>query len=390
MRFLAILVLAPLAVTAASPDGAGRVHYQRRAAPELDKYTNAPSHTQQQWFRSHFMRMAVFTPYFDAKTSWYPTSIVYIDLYGIPKESPLVHDHADWILHDAQGRLLYIPWGCAHGTCPQYAGDVANPAFRQWWIGRARSVFSHGYFGFWIDDVNMEFRVSDGEGTQIPPVDSTTGRVMTWDAWRNHIATFVEQVRQAFPRAEIVHNSIWFAGPPGVRDADPAIQRQIHAADILNIEHGIASDANLTGGTGIWSVHAVFAYVDRIHAAGRAVTIEEFDLDHSSREYALAAYFLISSGDDRFGDSGTNPDNWWSGYNIDLGTPQGPRSYKDGVFQRSFSCGMVLLGEPGLRPRAITLPAPLTTLDGRRVSSVELSARQGTILQSCSSKPTQP
>jgi Hypothetical glycosyl hydrolase family 15 len=390
MRFLAIVILVAGLFIARSAEDAGRVHYQRRAAPDLDKYTNAPASTQQLWFRTHFMRMAVFSPYFDKKTSWYPNGLVYIDLYGIPKESPLLHEHPEWVLHDSQGRMLYIPWGCAGGTCPQYAGDVANPSFRQWWIRSAGSLLSHGYLGFWIDDVNMEFRVSDGAGTQVPPIDSTTGHTMTWVAWRDHLAAFVEQIRQAFPKAEIVHNSIWYAGPPGVRDADPAIQRQIRAADNLNIEHGIANDANLTGGSGIWSVYALFSYIDRIHAAGRAVTIEEFDLDRFSREYALAGYFLISSGNDRFGDSGSNPDSWWPGYSVDLGSAQGPRSYSGGVFQRSFSCGMVLLGEPGLHPRTIMLPAPLTTLDGRRVSSVEVSSRHGIILQSCNSERSLP
>lgn len=68
MRLLAILVLAPLVVTAASPADASRVHYQRRAAPEPDKYTNTPSRAQQQWFRSQFMRMAAFSSFFGAKT----------------------------------------------------------------------------------------------------------------------------------------------------------------------------------------------------------------------------------------------------------------------------------------------------------------------------------
>lgn len=385
MRFRCLIGLLAASIAPLWCADAGRVHYQRRAAPDLDRFTDAPSRAQQQWFRTHFQRMAVFSPYFDAKTAWYPNALVYFDLYGIPWESPLVRDHPDWILHDSRGSLLYIPWGCARGVCPQYAGDIANSGFRAWWINRAKALLSHGYLGLWIDDVNMEFRVSDGNGRQVPPVDSGTGRAMTWEAWRGHVAGFVEQIRQALPKAEIVHNSIWFAGPPGVRDADPAIQRQIRSADNLNIEHGIGSDPNLTGGSGIWSVSALFAYVDRIHAAGRGITLEEFTADRSALQYALAGYFLVSSGDDRFGNSADNPSNWWDGYDIDLGAPLGPRTDSQGVFQRNFSCGMVLLGEPGLPPRTVTLPTPLTTLDGQSVRSVELSGRQGVVLQGCKS-----
>jgi hypothetical protein len=203
---------------------------------------------------------------------------------------------------------------------------------------------------------------------------------MTWQAWRSNVATFVEQIRNAFPKAEIVHNSIWFAGPEGTRDADPSIRRQIAAADNLNIERGIASDQGLTGGTGIWSLHALFDYIDRVHAAGRGVTLEEYTPDHAGLEYSLAGYFLISSGNDRLGDAGTNPGNWWTGFDVDLGTPAGPRSYHAGVYQRIFSRGMVLLGEPGLAPRKIALPQTFHTLSGDIVSSVDLTARQGVIL----------
>jgi len=387
MKGLAFALSAAFLLPALWGGDSGKVQFERLAEPGLDRYTNSPSGSQKQWFRDHFMRMMVFSPYFDNKISWFSHGLVYLNLYGVPKDSPLLHEHPDWILRDQRGSLLYIPWNCGQGTCPQYAGDIANPQFRAWWIARARTVLAHGYFGLWIDDVNTEFRVSDGTGKQIPPIDSSSGRVMSWDAWRNYVAEFVEQIRAAFPQIEITHNSIWFAGPPGVRDADPAIQRQIRAADYINIERGIANDRNLTGGTDIWSIHALFAFVDRVHAAGRAVTLEEYELtDRSMQQYALAGYFLISSGNDRLGDTSTNPDNWWGGYDVDLGTPAGPRTDKDGIYQRTFSCGMVLLGEPGLRNQTVSLKGPMKTLDGQEVESVSLSGRVGIVLRSCTPK----
>jgi Hypothetical glycosyl hydrolase family 15 len=381
IRLLAALLLGAIpTIRAGDP---GRVSYERLANPALDRFTNSPTSARQQWFRTHFTRMAVFSPYFDAKTSWFPSGLVYLNLYGLPKESPALREHPEWALRDRKGNRLYIPWGCSGGMCPQYAGDVANPRFRAWWIERAASTLARGYLGLWIDDVNMEFRVSDGNGRPVPPIDFTTGRTMTWEAWRNHVAGFVEQIRRAFPGVEIVHNSIWFAGPSGVRDADPAIQRQIRAADNLNVERGIGSDANLTGGTGEWSVHALFEYVDRVHALGRGVVMEEYTIDRPTQEYAVAGYFLISTGKDRFGDSGANPENWWSGYDVDLGTPLGGRTYRNGIFQRRFSCGMVLLAEPKLQAQTVDLGAAFKTLDGRRVRSVVLSGREGIVLRGC-------
>jgi len=362
---------------------AGRVQYEVFTRPDFDRYTNSPTAARQQWFRNHFSRMVGYSPYFDNKTRWFPRALVYFDLYGVHPDTPVARDHPDWLLHDSNGKPLYVPWGCANGTCPQYAADIGDPRYRAWWIQQAKSAIALGYHGFFIDDVNMEFRVSDGSGNQVAPIDARTGQPMSWDAWRNYVADFVGQIRKALPKVELTHNSIWFAGPPDVRDRDPAIRRQISAADHINVERGIATDSGLKGGQGQWSVYQLFAYIDRVHALGRGVTMQEYRLDGPNREYALAGYFLISSGDDLFSDSSGTPDDWWVGYDVDLGEPVGPRTYNDGVFQRKFSCGLVLLGEPGLRPRSVMLDRPYTTLEGGSVRSVQVSARTGLILRSC-------
>src|SRR6185312_9064147 len=105
------------------------------------------------------------------------------------------------------------PWGCADGACPQYAADIANPTFRAWWIAQAQTNLSNGnYKGLWIDDVNMNFDVADGAGNPVAPIDAATGAPMTWSAWRNYVAQFLTQIRQAFPAREIVHNAVWYAG----------------------------------------------------------------------------------------------------------------------------------------------------------------------------------
>jgi hypothetical protein len=217
-------------------------------------------------------------------------------------------------------------------------------------------------------------------GNQIPPIDSTTGQLMTWDAWRKYIAQFTTQIRQSLPNTELVENTIWFAGPQGVRDADPSIQQQIKTATNLNLERGIASDSGLTGGTGVWSVYEFFNYIDRVHAAGPGVTLEEYNVDPVAQQYGLASYFMVSNGNDRIGDMTITPDKWWAGYSVELGAPLGPRTYANGVFQRNFSNGIVLLGEPGLATQTINLPGTYSTIDGASVSSVTLSSRQGIIL----------
>ena len=361
----------------------GRVSFSRMSTPALDSYTTNPTTAQQQWFQTHFNRMVVFSTYFDLKTSWYPNAQVYQDLYAIYPNSDVATQHPEWILHDQAGNRLFIPWGCANGTCPQYAGDVANPNFRAWWISQLQTVFSRGsYKGVFIDDVNMNFSVSDGNGNQVAPIDDSTGAPMTWSAWRNYIAQFVMQIRQAFPGKEIVHNSVWFAGPDGVRDLDPAIKLQISAADIINLERGIGSDAGLTGGTGAWSLYSLFTFIDHVHQSGHAGVLEQYDVtDLATQQYSLAGYFLISSGRDYYSDTSTTPDNWWSGFDIDIGAPLGPRTYANGVYQRNFTNGIVLLNDPNNTPQTITLPGSFQTLDGSTVTSVTISGKQGVILR---------
>jgi hypothetical protein len=303
-----------------------------------------------------------------------------LDLYAIYTGAALATQHPEWILKDATGNKLYIPWGCSNGACPQFAGDISNLAFRQWWIGQAQTLLAKGYKGLFIDDVNMEFRVSNGAGAFVAPLDPNTGAAMSWDNWRLYMAQFTEQVRAAFPSIEIVHNSIWYAGPSGVRDRDPSIQRQIAAANHLDIEFGV-NDSGLTGGTGSWSLNSVLGYIDRLHAAGKGAIIDGVATDSIGREYALASYFLVSSGLDLMGNHIVTPDNWWTGFDTNMGTPSGPRTTWNGLLRRDFSGGMALVNPPQAPVRDVSLPGGFQRIDGCSVvTSILLGPAQGAVL----------
>ena len=361
---------------------AGHVNYVQNAQASFDAYTYTPSWGLQQWLQTHFAGMIVYPPYFDTRTSWFWNAYAYFDLYGIRQGSWAQYAHPEWILHDQWGNWLYIPFECNGGTCAQYAADISNPAFRAYWISMAaNSVNAGNYPAIFIDDVNLEFRISDGWGNWAAPIDSNTGQPMTYDAWRNYVAIFLEQIHAAFPNQRLVENAIWYAGAAGVRDSDPYIQRQIATATTFNVERGITNDPGITGGTGPWSLNALFSFIDRLHEAGKSVNFEEYWLDQPGMQYGLAGYFLVSAGYDTIGDSSSTPDNWWPGYNVELGAPLGPRVYSNGVFERDFAGGKVLLGEPGLSPRTVNLGGYFTTVDGTWVNWVTISGGQGIILQ---------
>lgn len=361
----------------------GSVNFLEYAQSSFDAYTEAPTTSQQQWMRQELSRMVVWSPYFDTRTSWFPNANFYQDLYAIYPGTAVQYTNPEWILKDGYGNWLYIPFACSGGTCSQYAADIGNPAFRAWWISQAQDAFNRGnYAGMFVDDVNMNFNVSDGNGNLVAPIDSNTGQTMTYTAWRSYVATFTQQIRAAFPSKSIIHNSIWYAGPAGVLDADPYIQSEIAAANTINMERGIASDGGLTGGTGPWSVYALFAFVDRVHAsaAGKGVNFGEYTVTPVQQMYGLAGYFLLSNGNDYVSDLTVTPDNWFNGYDVTLGTPLGARTYNNGVFQRNFTGGIVLLGEPGLATQTIQLGGSFQVLNGGTVTSVTLSGSQGIIL----------
>jgi hypothetical protein len=376
MLFLAV----PSGTAGAADPAAGRVQFFKRTDSSFDRYMTDATPAFQAWMRDKFFRAEVWSPYFDDKTSWYPQGLASQNLYAIYREdAATLAAHPEWVLRDAGGSPLYIPWGCAGGSCPQYAGDVGSPAFRAAWIERARGVLARGYRGLWIDDVNLEFRVSDGEGRSRAPVDPRTGQEMRWEDWRRYVAEFVEEIRAALPQAELLHNAIWFAVQPE-RSADPYVRRQIAAADRVNLERGV-NDAGLTGGTGAWSLHAFLAHVDAVHAAGRGVVLDAFDDSAAGREYNLAAYFLISGGSDGLGLASMTPETWWPLYDADLGAPLGARRAWSGLLRRDFERGLALVNEPGAAPRTVELGVPLLDSAGRTVTSVTLGGGAGAVVR---------
>jgi hypothetical protein len=377
---LSTIVAALLALSPAPAPGAeGDVRVVKFADSSFDRFTSRPGPRLRRFIRERYTRMIAWSPYFDARTRWYRDALAYQDLYAIYRGSRPARRRPEWILRDGRGRRLYIPFGCERGTCPQYAGDIGNPAFRRWWISEARDALRAGYRGIYVDDVNMDLRVSDGHGREQAPVDPRTGRPMTEDDWRRYVADFAVQIRRALPGAEIVHNALWFAGGEA-GDGHPQVRRQLRAADVVNLERGI-NDPGLTGGDGPWSLRELLAWIDRRHADGTAVVLDAEGETPARREYELAGYLLVSTGRDLVGTRrGSNPGSWWRGLSLALGRARGDRYEWNGVLRRDFEDGVVLLNEPDAPVRRLAVPGGLVDMHGRRRSAVTLGPRRAAVL----------
>ena len=338
----------------------------------FDRYTESPSVEDQTWMREHYEFMTVWSPYFDSRLSWFPKGVEYSDVMALKGG-----DRSEWILKDSSGDLLYVDFACSGGSCPQYAADVGNQSYRNWFIAELKRLTAKGYAGFYLDDVNMSWRISNGSG-EAQPVDPRTGETMTLEAWRRYMADFVEQVEREVPGI-IVHNALWTADSPGFDD--PRVARQLAAADWIQIEHGY-NDPGLRGGDGTYSVRNLFAYVDWVHSLGTKVMwLEEDGGTQAKHESNLAAYLLTYAPGDVISTEDwaqIAPGSIWEGYLLDLGAPLGPRTGSDGLFRREFQKGTVLVNEPDNNTK--TVPITGTRIDGSHITQVAIPEGTGVII----------
>lgn len=373
-RCALLTLLALVFATAASANSSGSANVFVMAGSSYDPFLSNPSPQEQAWFSSHIWRMGVYAPYFNERTSWYHDGWVYKDAYALYNDT----EHPEWVAKDASGNNLYIPWGCSGGTCPQYAANIAIPAYRQAWIESLKAEVAHGYRGVFIDDVNMSLDVGNGRGEAVAPVDPATGEPMTEEAWRGYMARFMQEVRAALPTVEIVHNGVWF-DDEDAGTSNPNIRAEIESANYYFLERG-ANDPGLTGGNGPWSLNAVLSFIDQVHALGRAVVLDGTAEDPQGLAYNLASYFLISDGSDGVAGGGQTPESWWSGWSTNLGEATGARYTWQKLLRRNFTDGLVLVNPPDEPTETVALPYAMKNLEGETVTSVTLTAASGAIL----------
>lgn len=359
--------------TATSTLTEGTVNLGRIHGPDMDRYTTNATNATKQSLQQTFERMMVYSNYFDDKLSWYPNAWAYFDLYAIYKDA----DQPQWALKDKNGKRLYINWGCGNGSCPQYAADIGNPDYRRWWIETAKKL-ARTYKGLYIDDVNMTWSISDNNAVARAPMNPRTGREMTLAEWRAYMADFLEEIRAAVPGVEITHNAVWFHDGEN-NYSDPAIKRQIRAANYYNIEHGV-NDDGLTGGTGRWSLDKMLQFIDFIHEQGTNIVLDGITSGSGGRDYTLGNYLLVSNGRDILFDENINPDSRWPGYDVNLGRALGKRYRWNGLYRRDFEKGMVLVNEPGAGTVVVSAAGYKDALTGAS-ATFTLKAKSAKILK---------
>jgi Hypothetical glycosyl hydrolase family 15 len=362
--------------------------------PEFDHWT--ASRDCRRFYR-RYHRMRLYPPFADRCARRYRGGLGYEDVQAIyryeldrprgetARQARQRRRLDSWILRDARGRRLYVPFDCDDGRCPQYAADIGNPAWRRHYVRKVREWIGEGYRGIFVDDVNWNLNASDGFGRPAAPIDPRTGREMTAADWRRYMARFVERLRAVFPRRELMVNSVWWRSASGLDD--PAVRRGVAAATTYEMERG--TDDVFEG----QSYDALLAAVDAIHALGTGVNLDGYPAETRARaEFELATYLLVSNGRDSVHASyGSCPgagrrspceEPFWQGWRTDLGPALGPRTVQpDGVHQRAFLGGLVLVNPPGAPRRTVFLGAPYADLDGTRSAARTLHGGEAVVLR---------
>ena len=128
-------------------------------------------------------------------------------------------------------------------------------------------------------------------------------------------------------------------------------------------------------------LEALLDYIDRLHAAGKGAVLDGVPLDGAGQEYALANYFLISSGSDALGNNTATPANWWKGFGVNLGAPLAVRTTWNGLLRRDFSNGIAVVNPPQSSTLTTTLPGSYQAVGGGPViTSITLGPSQGVVL----------
>jgi len=351
------------------------------AKKPFNEWTSEGQHWD--FMNENYESMVVWEPYWDNRLDDFSDAVVYRDAYAMkvdPEKDSRFTEHPEWVLRDSAGNPTYIPFGCSNG-CPQYAADLGNPEFVADWIAGVQEFVDRGYTGLYIDDVNLIWRIGDVNGNPVIPIDPQTGAPMTQGVWRSNVVDFVETVREAFPDIQIWHNAIWYADSPELGNSK--IRRQIEAADVIHLERGM-NDPGLKAGTSKFGMQTFMAYIDRVHELGANVALLDTHADTLDEQwFNLAGYFLINDGNDLISTESwdlVSPDNFFAGFDIDIGHAMGPREVVDATIQREFTDGLVIMNEPRADQVTVELDQTWKRQDGTSVSSVTLDGGEAIVL----------
>jgi Hypothetical glycosyl hydrolase family 15 len=299
----------------------GRPKYQLDAASYFDRFATPP---YAQWMKEHISAIYAYPPF----------GAHYIELTGL--QVVAYHDPA------------------TEGQAPLSTTGIKE------YVAKVTGDVSLGYAGVYVDDANWSYSPSPGPNAAL--------------------ANLLQAIRAAQPNAKIEINSQYHDIWPLLKSKAPDVERALSVTNVVDKEFGVGPTAQITTSK---DYGELFEYIDALHGKGIAVTMAG---DYQSNnvptmEYNLATYFLINDGHDYVSGVNQTPENWWAGFDVNLGNALSPRERSpSGLWTRAFSGGRVYTLEPGAATQTIRLGKPMHSAQWGTTESLTLKAGQGAVL----------
>lgn len=342
---------------------------------QFDSFTSSASAGDRAFVLANWHRVQGYSTWLDDNADWLvPVAWEYEDSYAIKQEFSDFDDLKQYVLRRSNNYPCYIRFGGTQDSdpadildppavppLPQYAGDVGDTDFQDWYIAKCLDrVNVRGFAGIWVDDVNLArgfpasvIPVSDGFANWVDPENPRTASTMTEAEWNGYFVTYMQRLRDALPDAELNFNLYWGSPKDGTMDS-------VHAlADYVNIERGFL-DAGITKGSGSFGFDTMLTYIDGIHARGAKVVLDyhrtvlggspSHHLTDGEMDFAVACYLLVKQEGDLFcieDETRVLPSNWDARLSVDLGEAIGMYVKSGDVYTRSFERGTVTVDLSG-------------------------------------------
>ncbi len=241
-------------------------------------------------------------------------------------------NHPEWFLKDAYNKRIYgSHWG--------YMLDIGNPAYQDYISESAMNALSNGINGIYIDDAHEI--IPNFYGFSGWPVNPRTGRDYKNDEWKqdayNLIQKAHDRVRSSYPDdpSRLLLYNGYISGWQG-----KYFMPVSDGAQSEGFIHSYWESASNYRSEGIWKqeIDDLIAFQKQ----GKVIFATCGANDGDINTYCYSSY-LLGKGSGSYYNYAGHGQNYWQGFNVNLGRPLNDYYIKDDVFQRDFSYGKVFV-----------------------------------------------
>ncbi len=284
---------------------------------------------------------------------------------------PFIKQHEDWFVHDTRGRRVTA---AVYGPDGWYLMDIGNPEWRSYTAQKIVGIVnSYGFDGL-LDDALLPSLRYDWPGWSGPLPQAVM------DNWYANVLVLLREIKQALGSKLYITNST-IAIIPASEPDDTGYLDYIDGTWSEGFAHYAWSAANDVPTEAEWNAimrkyqrnldRGKIAYVMGGTRSGPTEATQRWQI------FTFASYLLKADGVLAY--YGWNYRGYFPEMDTDIGMPIANASYSNGVYQRDFTRGKVLVN-PSDNPRTVDLRGLFRTLDGTTVTQLTLQPWTATIL----------